>query len=181
MKKMLVMLLGIFMLTGCTAMVPSPHGEIAYGGAVEMYTQFPVYDRDIDRIQVMITNNGESTLEYGTEWAVEKKQGDVWVQVPFIPDAAWTQPLLSLSPGGIDSYYISSAMLDYTLQDGEYRVVKEISDTVYAAEFSIGESDVSADSPFGYVPLEKLPVDYSVEEAAADGVVIVMLIFFISR
>ena len=128
-----LVLLAVWILTGCTAMVPSPHGEIDSGSAVRMYTQFPVYDRTIDRIQVILENGGETSLEYGTEWAVEKKQGDAWVQIPFIPDAAWTQPLLMLSPGGTDSFYVSMDMLDHTMKNGQYRVVKEVSDVMYAA------------------------------------------------
>ena len=169
-----LVLLAVWILTGCTAMVPSPHGEIDSGSAVRMYTQFPVYDRTIDRIQVILENGGETSLEYGTEWAVEKKQGDAWVQIPFIPDAAWTQPLLMLSPGGTDSFYVSMDMLDHTMKNGQYRVVKEVSDVMYAAEFSIGESDVSVDSPFGYMPLEELPEGYSTEDAMQDGVVILL-------
>ena len=172
MKKILAAAICIWILTGCTPMLPSPHGNIADGGTVRMYTQFPVYDRDIDRIQVILENGGDIALEYGTEWAVEKRQGDAWVQVPFIPNAGWTQPLLMLSPGGTYSYYVYTDMLDVSMKDGQYRVVKEVSDTVYAAEFSIGESDVSADSPFGYVPLEELPMDYSAEDAVRDGVVV---------
>jgi len=167
-----VVLLTGLVLTGCSAMVPSPHGEIVNDGVIQMYTQFPVYDKDIDRIQVILENGGETSLEYGTEWAVEKKQEDTWVQIPFIPDVAWTQPLLMLSPGGTDSYYVHTAMLDHTLQDGQYRVVKEVSDVIYAAEFSIGESAVSAGSPFGYVSLEELPEKYSTEDAIQDGVVL---------
>lgn len=176
MKKILSFILAVtsILLTGCTALVPSPHGDIPASDTVKFVTQFPVYEKDIESIQVILENGGDTNLEYGTEWAVEKKQGEEWVQIPFIPNAAWTQPLLTLMPGGTDSFYVSMDMLDYTLHNGEYRVVKEVSGTVYAAEFSVGESDISADSPFGYVPLEKLPMDYSVEEAAADGVVIVM-------
>ena len=167
-----LILLAVWILPRCTAMVPSPHGEIASGSAVRMYTQFPVYDKSIDRIQVILDNGGETNLEYGTEWAVEKKQGDAWVQVPFIPNSAWTQPLLVLAPGGTDSYYVHTSMLDHTLRDGQYRVVKEVSGTVYGAEFTIGASDVSEDAPFGYVPLEELPEGYSTENAAEDGVVV---------
>ena len=173
-KHLCICLSTLLLLTGCTRLAPSPHGDIPDSDTVKLTTQFPVYENDIESIQVILENGGDTNLEYGTAWAVEKKQGERWVQIPFVPDSAWTQPLLTLLPGGTDSFYVSMDMLDYALQDGEYRVVKEVSGVVYAAEFSVGESDISADSPFGYVPLEDLPMDYTVEDAAADGVVIVM-------
>ena len=163
-----LVLLAVWILTGCTAMVPSPPGDIAQESAVRMYTQFPVYDKDIDRIQVIIENGGETNLNYGVEWAMEVQQGGSWKQIPYAEGYAWIQPLISLMPAGTYSYYVSMDMLDYDLKDGTYRVVKEISGEVYTAEFMIGKSTVSADSPFGYVPLEELPEDYSTEDAARD-------------
>ncbi|MBE6613898.1 MAG: hypothetical protein E7631_01155 [Ruminococcaceae bacterium] len=172
MKELLSLLALAALLTGCTPLSPSPHGDVPKSDTVTMSTQFPVYDKDIDRIQVIIENGGETNLNYGVEWAMEVQQGGSWKQIPYAEGYAWIQPLISLMPAGTYSYYVSMDMLDYDLKDGTYRVVKEISGEVYTAEFMIGESTVSADSPFGYVPLEDLPAVYTRENAAADGVVL---------
>ena len=172
MKKLLPLLSLAILLTGCTPLLPSPHGDVPESDTVILSTQFPVYDKDIDRIQVILENAGETNLEYGAEWAVETRQGDDWKQLPFAEGYGWIQPLYTLMPGGTDNFYVSMDMLDYNLKDGTYRIVKEISGEVYTAEFMIGESTVSADSPFGYVPLEELPEDYSTEDAARDGCVV---------
>ncbi len=172
MKKLFSLLASAALLTGCTPLLPSPHGDVPESDTVILSTQFPVYDKDIDRIQVILENAGDTNLEYGAEWAVETRQGDDWKQLPFAEGYGWIQPLYTLMPGGTDNFYVSMDMLDYNLKDGTYRIVKEISGQVYTAEFMIGESTVSADSPFGYVPLEELPEDYSTEDAARDGCVV---------
>jgi len=172
MKKLLPLLSLAILLTGCTPLLPSPHGDVPVSDTVTMSTQFPVYDKDIDRIQVIIENGGDTNLNYGVEWAMEVLQGGSWKQIPFAEGYAWIQPLISLMPGGTYSYYVNTDMLDYTMKDGQYRVVKEMSDQVYTAEFLIGESAVSLGSPYGYEPIEDLPKVYTMEDAIADGVVL---------
>ena len=173
MKRILAVLASAILLTGCTPLLSSPHGVVPESDTVILSTQFPVYDKDIDRIQVILENAGDTNLNYGAEWKVEVQIAGEWKQVPFVENYAFIQPLYTLMPGGTYSFFVSMDMLDYNLKDGTYRVVKEISDGIYTAEFQIGDSPVSTDSPFGYVPLEELSEDYSVENAAADGVVLI--------
>ncbi|MBR4960689.1 MAG: hypothetical protein IKY52_07320 [Clostridia bacterium] len=172
MKKLLAILTSVSLLTGCAPLLPSPHGNVPLSDTIILSTQFPVYDDDIDRIQVIIENHGEDNVNYGVEWAMEVLQGDTWKQIPFAENTVWIQPLISLMPGGAYSFFVTMEMLDFDLKDGTYRVVKEISGDIYTAEFSIGESDVSAESPFGYEPLDELDTDYSTTDAAEDGVVV---------
>jgi len=174
MKKFFCLILtsAVVFLTGCTSLSPSSHGDLSGTGGVVMSTQFPVYDKSVQEIQVIIDNKSNSTVEYGTEWALEVLQESTWMEIPFRPDVGWTMPLIMLTPEGSWSFSIHTSSLDYTLKDGKYRVVKKIGDTVYAAEFSVGSSSVTAESPYGYVPLESLPKEYRWETAASDGVVV---------
>ena len=102
MKKLLPLLSLAVLLTGCTPLLSSPHGDVPESDTVILSTQFPVYDKDIDRIQVILENAGETNLEYGAEWAVETRQGDDWKQLPFAEGYGWIQPLYTLMPGGTD-------------------------------------------------------------------------------
>ncbi|MBQ8643015.1 MAG: hypothetical protein IJ480_12460 [Clostridia bacterium] len=172
MKKLFALLMSVCLLTGCTPLLPSPHGDVTDSDTVTLRTQFPVYAADTDRIQVILENSGDTNLEYGAEWAVEVQQGDKWKQIPFADGYGWIQPLYTLMPGGTDSFYVSMDMLDYDMKNGTYRIVKEVSGQVCTAEFQIGESPVSMRSPYGYAPMEDLPEEYSMEDAVADGVVL---------
>jgi len=174
MKKLFSLVIAsiLILLTGCTNLSPSVHGELAGTDGIVMTTQFPVYDKSIQEIQVVIENSSASTAEFGSQWSLEVRQGDTWMEIPFIPDMSWTMPLYLLNPNGTWTFTVHTSALDYTLKDGEYRVVKKIGDTVYAAPFKIGESMITAQSPYGYAPLDTLPKDYTWEAAAADGVIV---------
>lgn len=139
---------------------------------IMMTTQYPVYDDSCTYVSIVIENNSDTAIEYGTEWMMEKKVNGEWRQMEFVENFAFNQPLLSLQPGGTD---IDICTLEYfrgKVTDGEYRVVKALDGVWYAAEFQIGDSPITAESPHGFTSLEKLPADYSVDAAVADGVVV---------
>lgn len=159
------------LLSSCGGLQPS---QITPGQAedgIVLKTQFPVYAPDVPFIQFTIENNSGDMAEYGTPWSLERLEDDLWYTVPFAPDTGWTMPLIMLSDGGTSSDTVHLSMLDHKLKKGVYRIVKEINDTPYTAEFSVGDSPVGKDSPYGYLPLEALPAPYTAEMAAADGVV----------
>lgn len=165
-----LLILVLLVLNACDGLVPSIHTPIT-SGDVAIETQFSVYSCDIEQINVFIRNNSSASVEYGAEWEMETYRNGVWVKIPFVDNVVWIQPLYSLGAGGTSSFTVHLGILDYAFSDGEYRIVKELNDTVYAAEFSMGQSRVSADSPYGFSALEQLPEDYTAEQAAEDGVI----------
>ena len=173
MKKQLLFpvlacLLGLLFSCGMSPSEITPDN----GGSITLQTQFPIYAPDVPFIQFSIINNSGDVAEYGTEWTLERLDGDIWYTVPFKPNVAWTQPLFMLSDGGTASDTMVLSVLDHKLKDGTYRIVKEINDTFYTAEFKVGDSPVGKNSPYGYKPLDALKNSYSMEMAAEDGVVL---------
>ncbi len=163
----------VLMLVSCGApMTPSTVTPAAEENGITLKTQFPVYAPDVPFIQFSIINNSGETAEFGTEWSIERLEGDMWYSVPFKPDTAWTMPLYMLLDGGTAAHTAHLSILDHKFKEGTYRIVKEINDTPYTAEFSIGDSPVGGDSPYGFEPLDALPADYTAEMAAEDGVIL---------
>ena len=161
------------MLVSCSgALTPSQVTPGSDSDGIELRTQFPVYAPDVPFIQFSISNHSGQTAEFGTEWTIERLEDDGWYTVPFKPDVGWTQPLYILSDGGISSGTAHLSVLDHRFKDGSYRIVKEINDTFYTAEFTIGDSPVGEDSPYGYAPMESLPNNYNEEMATKDGVIL---------
>ncbi len=167
---LLLLLLG-FLLLSCS-MTPSSVIPGAAEDGITLKTQFPVYAPDVPFIQFTIENNSGDTAEFGTPWMIERLEGDTWYTVPFAPDTTWNMPLIMLADGGTASGTAYLSMLDHKLKNGTYRIVKEINDTFYTAEFSVGDSPVGKDSPYGYLPLATLSDSYTAEQAVADGVVL---------
>ena len=174
MKKftvLLALLLGLLLVSCGAPMTPSAVTPAAEENGITLKTQFPVYAPDVPFIQFSITNNSGEMAEFGTEWSIERLEGDAWYSVPFKPNTAWTQPLYMLLDGGTASDTAHLSMLDHKFKDGTYRIVKEINDTFYTAEFAIGDSPVGGDSPYGYLPFDRLNKDYTVQDAEEDGVI----------
>lgn len=160
------------LLASCNSLSPSQITPGTADDGIVLMTQFPVYAPDVPFIQFSITNNTGDTAEYGTEWTLERLEDDIWCTVPFKPNVGWTQPLYMLSDGGTTSDTAHLSVLDHKFKDGTYRIVKEINDTFYTAEFAIGDSPVGEDSPYGYQPLDSLPASYTADMAVEDGVVL---------
>jgi len=72
-----------------------------------------------------ITNYGPNAISFGSQYKIERKEVEIWVEVsPFPPISAWTAELNMLKPGKSSNYTIK---ID-TLAQGEYRVSKTIKD-----------------------------------------------------
>lgn len=159
-------------LTGQTVITTQTLDQTETSAEIVVRTQYPVYGDDCVEISLYIENFSSENVEYGAEWILEKRSGDEWRKMKFIDDLAWVQPLYTLAPGGVDIANCSLEIFKYKLTDGEYRIVKELNGVWRAAEFTIGASPITAEAPHGFTPLEKLPADYSAEQAARDGVVV---------
>lgn len=167
----LVLTLGLALLSCTGTLTPSQITPGTDEDGIVLKTQFPVYAPDVPFIQFSIANNSGETAEFGTEWKIERLEDDGWYTLPFKPDVGWTQPLFILSDGGTSSGTAHLSILDHKFKDGTYRIVKEINDTFYLAEFQIGDSPVGGDSPYGFAPLDSLPANYTADMAEEDGVV----------
>jgi len=156
--------------SSCVSLTPSQYGELAHGGSISVMAQYPVYAQDIGVIQLLITNGSEEDLSFDSSWELEYRRDGEWRKIPFLDDIAWDDLLYLLPAGNSRVFDADLRLLNFDFPDGNYRFLKKLNYTVYAAEFSIGKSAVSAASPYGYIPLENLPKKYSAKDAEKDGV-----------
>ena len=152
-----LLLLCLLGLISCGApMTPSSVTPGSSADGITLETQFPVYAPDIEVIQFRIENHSGKIAEFGTTWTLERMEDDVWYTIPFAPDTGFTMPLILLADGGASSGAVHLSMLDHKLKKGSYRIVKEINGTPYTVEFTVGDSPVGKNSPYGYAPPETL-------------------------
>lgn len=143
-------------------------------GDIAIETEYEVYGSDAPWVSYTITNRTTDEQVYGVPFSVEVKQNDAWYQVPFPEEeTAWITIGIILKPNGINADSFSFSQLDYNFPDGQYRLIKEIDGKRYFAEFQIGTSPITSETPFGYQALEKLSKEYSTEAAAANNDVVI--------
>ena len=139
---------------------------------IVLSTQYPVYGNDCEYIVVIVENSTDENVMLGLYCMLEKKVGDEWM---FVRHAIGGTDDIGIICEPDNSYsticYLSS--LDYDLDDGEYRIVKQVDGFWYAAEFTVGDSEITAETPHGFAPIDVLPADYTLDDAAADGCVCV--------
>lgn len=153
-----------------TELVISQHNESEFNSTdFILETEHPVYSKDIDLIIYTITNQTEKEAMYGAEFAIEIQIGRNWYVCPFIDHFGWAMMGMSLFAGETRAGGVNTEVLRHELIDGSYRIIKEISDVLYCAEFEIGDSTISAETPFGFAPLDSLPSDYSITQAIENG------------
>ena len=181
MKRMLVMLLALLLLTGCSAQKEEqiPTGEMSLpeseseheqewdGEESEVYLLKPEwgeYDPSVESIWFTVENCSGAVMETGTEYRLETLfENGNWHQVPFKENVGWDAMLLMVQDGGEMAQACNLSMFDYDFSGGgTYRIVKNIGGEICAGEFKLAEgAAISAEMPFGYTPLEELPEDYS--------------------
>lgn len=138
-------------------------------------TEYPTYDKDIGQITYYIENMTDKEFTFGMEYSLEVKVNDTWYQIPYKEGAAWNAIGYILSPRATTSETIHLSIFDYRFNEGEYRFVKPIANKYYYTTFTLGNSGISKDTPYGFIDLSDLPKNYSIEDAKKDGVVIFSL------
>ena len=153
----------------------SPYDAAALNpdSGVALRTQYEVYDDSCDYVLIYIDNESDETLRYGTTWELEKLVRGRWYTVEPDISVSFYDLAIPLDIGSTNAMVCNLFAYADSLTDGEYRIIKAIGDKHYSATFTVGESEITADAPHGFVPLEALPADYTPEAALADGCVIV--------
>ena len=142
------------------------------GGSVTMSAEFPVYDRSCAQMSYFITNSSGDERTYGTEYSIYMESPEGWRKI-FPTDAgdpdtiaiSWTAVAITLPARGTTAGTVKL----HSLREGTYRLVKRIGSELCFAEFSIGKSDITAETPYGVAPLDVLPGKYTSELAAENG------------
>ncbi len=180
MKRIWICLLALLVLAGCgeqetDAGEPPAEQETSSGSfSLELDTEWDVYDPSAEEIWCILSYEGEGDpLEFGAEYRLEVQTDSGWEQVPFVEGTGWDSVLYTLHVGESWAFPCVLSLFDYSFTDGTYRVVKEIGDQTLTAEFTLTEgAAISAETPYGFGPMEDLPEDWDTAEAAASGAVV---------
>ena len=181
MKKLIAILLIFLMLTACSAQKapapaeePAPPAEPVQEEAapeVELFLEHPVYDPSLTRYTYFIRNDGAETVEFGADYALQRREGDAWKDLTFRENAAFTAIGYVLEPGGTMALTCGFDLFEEPPEAGTYRLVKPVGGQTLYAEFELGDSPYTAVAPYGFAPLEGLPEVYDADTAAESDVV----------
>ena len=123
---------------------PAPEG-------LTMELEHDVYDPSLTSYTYFIHNDTDQpTGVFGASYAIQRKDGGGWTDLTMKDGVGWDD-------------------IGYTL---EYRLVQEVDGALQTAEVSLGESPYTAQTPYGFGPLEDLPERYGAADAAGTGAVI---------
>lgn len=176
MKKLFAFLLSAVMLLGVSACgttdksIPSPAENPDFGvlAGVSVSPEHEAYAPGIEQITFIISNSSSAELSFGSGYSIYKSVQDTWLEVfpgAQSDDIAWDSMAYLVPTDAERALTVSVSGLDR----GTYRFVKSINGTSCYAEFEVGDSPYSADSPYGYAPLSSLPSDYDSDQAEAAG------------
>jgi len=108
--------------------------------AIQISSDQKTYSIPIKQLHLIIENTGSTELVFSPAVYVEKLESDGWYQIPY-KDIAFTEIGIVLAAGGTHADEVPMDQLHYQLQEGTYRIVKELNtgseQTVLAAEFEI--------------------------------------------
>ena len=182
MKRIWICLLALLLLAGCGSsgtgteearqeeQTPSS-GSYSLGLA----TEWDAYDPSVETIWCIVSSGGTGApLEYGAEYRLDVHTDSGWEEIPLREDAAWDMVLYSRDPGESWAFPCSLSMFDYDFSGGgTFRVVKEIGDQTLTAEFTLTEgAAISAETPYGFGPMEEVPEYGDPAELAASGAMV---------
>lgn len=181
MKRLWICLLALLVLAGCGSSETgteeaSQEEQTPSSGSYSLglATEWDAYDPSVETIWCIVSSEGTGApLEYGAEYRLDVHTDSGWEEIPLREDAAWDMVLYSRDPGESWAFACSLSLFDYDFTDGDYRVVKEIGGLPCEAEFTLETgAAVSAETPYGFGPMEEVPEYGDPAELAASGAVV---------
>lgn len=103
---------------------------------IDMHTEQTSYSAGITSVNVLITNNTDEEVSYGAPFILERKQDGKWLRAN-MEDMAWIMIAYLLPPGETNTDELSFDNFTDPLTAGEYRILKNIGEGLYSAEFSV--------------------------------------------
>ena len=179
MKRLWLCLLAFALLVGC-----GDSGDIAVTTVYEtddpprtaLTTEWEAYDPSVETVWCVLSYEGEGEpLEYGAPYWLDVQEADgSWTQVPQAENVGWDAMLYTLPPGEKQAFPCALSLFDYDFSGGgTFRVVKEIGDQTLTAEFTLTEgAAISAETPYGFGPMEEVPEYGDPAELAASGAMV---------
>lgn len=146
-------------------LAPAPEG-------LTMELEHDAYDPSLTSYTYLIYNGTDETVEFGEPYAIQKREDGGWVDLTMRDNVGWTAIGYVLEPGGTMALTCGFWLYEETPEAGKYRLTKEVGGALVTAEFTLGESIYTAETPYGFGPLEDLPERYGAADAAGTGAVV---------
>lgn len=166
-------------LTGCVktpgpaenGLEESPYGKQDMGEKFTLAVEWPVYDPSVDEVTLFLENLTGEDAESSAFFELETSIDGSWYQLKERESALWSEETLSIPAGKTAALRCLLSNYDLAgMEEGAFRIVMELDGQRYTAEFAIGESPITAETPYGFLPLEELSRDYEPEDG--DGCLI---------
>lgn len=153
----------------CVLTEPAPPGQEGLYIRVER----EVYDPSLTTFTYFIYNHSEETVEFGEDYRVQRLADDgSWTDLTPREDWAFTSIGYILPPGDEMALTCTLERYEEKPEPGSYRLWKPLGGSgEYPALFVLGDSPYTAETPYGFGPLEDLPEDCRVPTASEDYVV----------
>lgn len=141
------------------------------GAYVRLEIEHEVYDPSVKRYTYFITNGTNETIEFGEDYGLQHWKSGQWQDLKVKSNAGFNAIGYALQPGKSTALTFGFGIFKEKPKAGFYRLVKPIGDETYYAEFELGESPYTEEAPYGFAPLEDLPLDYGAASAGENDVV----------
>jgi hypothetical protein len=104
---------------------------------IEVSLDTSSYPVDTDSISLTIKNNGSEEVYYGVDYSLEKSTGETWEVVPATKDLVFIDLAQILDANSEQEFIVDLSQLDPRLDDGLYRIVKNINGEPFYAKFKL--------------------------------------------
>lgn len=154
-------------LRGVCGLAEAPPGR--RGWMVDMERE--VYDPSLTTFTYFIRNETGETAEFGEDYRLRRWGDDGWVDLT--PRENWGFSDIGYSLAHCGELALTCTLDRYEEQPepGLYQLVKPLGGAAVHVEFQLGRSPYTAETPYGFVPLESLPENYRAYTASEDCLV----------
>ena len=115
---------------------PWPYeSELNTDDRITFRTEYEVYSVGTQRITTIITNHSEYLMGFGENFLVQRINGTLWENV--CRDIEILEFINLVYPKSSVKYHIDLTLLEQPVVAGRYRVIKQIGDNRFSAEFEL--------------------------------------------